>query len=170
MENLPGEDVLALRRAVPLIMRILATNDQTSQIWRTVRLAAGVPAVEGGEQRPSPSELTEIRYVLETHCMVCTCLHDLTFDSYCSSQGLRVLPCIPAVGLWIQALFRLPHSKVLSIVVPQYKYFLLTTFAFVACRVTTFRDFLDEHDELVNDWGNLREGIPWVAASEYLMS
>lgn len=169
MENLPGEDVIALRRAVPQILRVLATNDHTSKIWRTVRLAAGVPAAENGKERPSPTEFTQIRYVLETHCMVCTCRDDLTFNSHRSSQGLRGLQCIPAMGLWVPTLFGLPHSKVLVIVVSQYKCFLLTAFVSVAFRVTTLRDFIDEHSEFANNWGKLREGIPWVAAGECLM-
>ncbi|KAG8958142.1 hypothetical protein FRC00_003008 [Tulasnella sp. 408] len=61
MENLYGEDVIALRRASPQIMRILEGSEHNSRVWKTIRLAAGVPAIEGGQQSPSPSELTEIR-------------------------------------------------------------------------------------------------------------
>ncbi|KAG8898739.1 hypothetical protein FRC00_002358, partial [Tulasnella sp. 408] len=125
MEDLPGEDVLALRRAVPQIMRILATNDQTSEIWKTVRLAAGVPAVKGGNERPSPIEFNQIRYVLETHCMACG-------------------DC-PAYRQWVFG-FRLCSSCLTP-------------------RVTTFHDFREEHSDLTNEWGNLREAIPWVVTS-----
>lgn len=124
MENLPGEDVIALRRAVPQILRVLATNDHTSKIWRTVRLAAGVPAAENGKERPSPTEFTQIRYVLETHCMAC---------GDCN-----------AYRQWDFG-FRLCSDCLTP-------------------RVTTLRDFIDEHSEFANNWGKLREGIPWVAA------
>ncbi|KAG9024792.1 hypothetical protein FS837_005196 [Tulasnella sp. UAMH 9824] len=122
MENLPGEDVFTLRRAVPQILTVLAESKHASKVWNTVRLTAGVPARKGGPACPSPDELTHIRYVLETHCMV------------------------------------------LSIVALSSKVYLLTIFAFGLFRITFFRDFAEEHIEIFNGWGHLREAIPWVTA------
>lgn len=83
MEHLHGEDILILRRAVPQVLRVLETGEHSSEVWKIVRLAAGLPVEEVKEvkkvkkkhERPTASEMVKIRYVLETHCMACGDCH-----------------------------------------------------------------------------------------------
>lgn len=108
-------------------MTVLAKSVHASKVWKTIRLTAGVPAIKGGHERPSPDELDEIRYVLESHCMVRT-VNIFIFESHHSSQGLWTMRCIPAMVFWNLTLFHLSHSKVVPIVACQV--YLLTIFGF----------------------------------------